>query len=168
MNVYQILRNKKTTHDTVIKMVETIYFYKPHKCFQPSQPFIMIDSKAYEIAKKRVAAKKGFFWHLGIFLVTMVVLMLINLFTYHGKIWFIFPFLGWGLSVAIHYLAVFGFPGIDEAWEEKAIQKELYKIQKQQQKIHQLSQSEPFLEDYEELDLQAPVKRREKRLDEFV
>lgn len=128
----------------------------------------MIDSKAYEIAKKRVNAKKGFFWHLGIFLMTMVVLMLINLITYHGKIWFIFPFLGWGMSVGLHYLGVFGFPGIDDAWEEKAIQKELYKIQKQQQKIHQLSQSEPLPEDYEELDLQEPVKRREKRWDELV
>jgi len=42
----------------------------------------------------------------------------------------LFPILGWGIGVAMHYFQVFGMPGMGPAedWEERAIQEELRKL----------------------------------------
>mgnify|MGYP005666290875 CR=1 FL=1 len=109
----------------------------------------------YRKAKKKVAAKKGFYSHLGSFLAVMVFLFLLNVVTFHGKWWFIFPFLGWGMSVMIHYFTVFGLPFInnDEDWEEKAIRREMEKMQGR-------SLPEAVIPEEERLDL--PELKREK------
>ena len=89
----------------------------------------------YQIAKKRVAAKKGFYQHLAIFVIINVFLVALNIITQYGHRhihwWCLYPLLGWGVSVAIHYTAVFGVPftrTMDEDWEEREIQKEIQKI----------------------------------------
>ncbi len=86
----------------------------------------------YKKAKKRVEAKKGFYGHFGSFIAVMAFLFLLNIFTSYGKWWVIYPFLGWGVSVVIHYFSVFGLPFINHGddWEEEAIRREMEKMQR--------------------------------------
>ncbi len=84
----------------------------------------------YRRAKKRVKAKKGFYWHLASYCIIIGFLFCINMITDPFEMWFRFPALAWGISILFHYIAVFGIPGMnfnDKAWEEKEIKKELEK-----------------------------------------
>ena len=80
-------------------------------------------------AKKRVKKKKEFFEHLISFISTMVFLLIINLLTSPGYLWVVWPLLGWGVGLAIHYFTVFGFFGLGtEDWEEREFEREMWKI----------------------------------------
>lgn len=84
----------------------------------------------YRIARKRVKAKKGFYWHLATYCIIIGFLFSINMITNPFDMWFRFPALAWGISILFHYLAVFGIPGLnfnDKSWEEQEIKKELNK-----------------------------------------
>ena len=110
----------------------------------------------YEIARKRVKAKKAFFEHLSTFLGMATFFLVLNIFTSYGRWWFYWPILGWGIAVLAHYVEVFGIPGVgqlDSAWEERAIQKELDKLNSED------GQSKKPTED--SLDLK-PIPNREK------
>ncbi len=86
----------------------------------------MKNSEAYQSAKKRVEAKMGFYTHLTVYVGVILFLVVINLLTSSGNIWFHWPMLGWGIAVALHALAVFVFPG-RFAITEKMIEKEMGK-----------------------------------------
>lgn len=84
----------------------------------------------YRDARKRVKKKKGFYVHLAVFLSVGLFFLLMNIATFEGELWFFFPLLPWGVGLAIHYLTVFGFPGsgiLTREWEEREMQRELYK-----------------------------------------
>ena len=86
--------------------------------------------KEYKKAKKKVKEKKEFYSHLSVYVAMMVFFMLLNLITSRETLWFIFPMLGWGIGLLIHYFNVFGLPFVgsfDDEWEEREIQKELEK-----------------------------------------
>ena len=81
----------------------------------------MEDSK-YQRAKKRVAALRGFYVHLVVYVVVNLFLFLINITASPDTLWFYWPLLGWGLAVGLHALRVLGFGGLSgAAWEEKKI-----------------------------------------------
>jgi len=63
-------------------------------------------------ARKAVNARIGFYIHLTAFLVVNAVLIFINLSTSSGHLWFQWPLLGWGIGIAAHAIATFGFPGM--------------------------------------------------------
>ncbi|MEO1517797.1 MAG: 2TM domain-containing protein [Bacteroidota bacterium] len=91
------------------------------------------ESQDYELAKKKVEKKKGFYQHLTTYVSVIGVLALINLFTTPGRFWFIFPALAWGISIAIHYFSVFGIPGgpdLSEEWEEAEIEAEMERMRR--------------------------------------
>jgi two-component sensor histidine kinase len=85
---------------------------------------------AYFNAKKRVKQMREFYRHLGAYVIVNFFLMLLNLVTGPGKLWFVFPMLGWGVGLASHAFAVFG-PALwfGQAWEEKKINELLAKEQ---------------------------------------
>ena len=58
-------------------------------------------------AKQRVEAITGFYIHLGIFVVVMMMLVVIDAMTGPGW-WVQWPFLGWGIGILAHAAAVFG------------------------------------------------------------
>ena len=64
-------------------------------------------TKDYERARARAEANYGFFVHAVVFVAVMVLLVIINLLTSSGTLWFIWPLLGWGLAVALHGAGVF-------------------------------------------------------------
>lgn len=67
----------------------------------------MTDTDEYAKARKRAEAKYGFFVHAAIYAAVMVLLVLINVLTLPGTIWFIWPLIGWGFAVALHGVRVY-------------------------------------------------------------
>ena len=76
----------------------------------------------YQKAKKRVEAMRGFYVHLGVYVVVNTLLFFINMVASPDRLWFFWPLLGWGIAIILHALRVFG-PGryLGADWEEKKI-----------------------------------------------
>lgn len=81
------------------------------------------------IAEKRAKAKLGFYIHATVFVFVNVTQFGVNLFTTPWAFWSIFPFMGWGLGLAIHGLVVW-FKTSD--FPEDLIEEELEKLQSPQ------------------------------------
>lgn len=84
-------------------------------------------------AQERVKAIRGFYIHLGIYLIVNLGIFALNwalvAVNGPGQSWFFYwPLLGWGIAVLINGFVVFGadrFLGTD--WEERKIREELAK-----------------------------------------
>lgn len=74
---------------------------------------------AYERAVKRVKELKGFYGNLISYCIVIPFLVIINLLTSPGQLWFYWPMLGWGIGLLAHGMNVFA---IGKNWEEKKIQ----------------------------------------------
>ena len=88
----------------------------------------MVDEK-YEKAKKRVEEIKGFYSHLIVYVAVNILLVIINLVTSRGVLWFYWPLLGWGIGLFFHAMGVFvfsKFPG--NQWEERKIKEIMEKM----------------------------------------
>lgn len=59
-----------------------------------------------ERARKRVEEIKGFYVHLGVYLIVNAALFTIDMITSPGTLWFYWPLMGWGIGVAIHAFAL--------------------------------------------------------------
>lgn len=67
----------------------------------------MTHTDEYAKARQRAEAKYTFFVHTAVYSAVMVLLVIINLVTSPGNIWFIWPLIGWGFAVALHGLRAF-------------------------------------------------------------
>jgi glucan phosphoethanolaminetransferase (alkaline phosphatase superfamily) len=67
----------------------------------------MTNTDEYAKARKRAEAKYGFFVHAAVYAAVMVLLVIINVLTMPGAIWFIWPLIGWGFAVALHGMRVY-------------------------------------------------------------
>jgi hypothetical protein len=65
-----------------------------------------VDPALLRQARKRVGIKNGLRIHATVFVLVNIGLVLINFTTSRAVPWSMFPFLGWGLGLAIHALAV--------------------------------------------------------------
>ena len=70
----------------------------------------MKDPQAYQRARRRAAAKLGFYIHLSVYLLVNSLLLWINLRTTPGNWWFLYSVTGWGVGLACHGLFVFSVP----------------------------------------------------------
>lgn len=84
----------------------------------------------YVLAKKRVKRIRGFYAHLTTWLVFAAFFIILNLST-GGGFWAIYPIMSWGLGVAFHALGVFGAPGLGKDWEQRKLEEELARLQKE-------------------------------------
>ena len=74
-------------------------------------------------AQKKVEELKGFYGNLSSYIIVNIGLIILNLVTSPGHLWFFYPLLGWGIGVAIHGMSVFNYmPFLNRDWEEKKIQ----------------------------------------------
>ena len=72
-------------------------------------------------ARRRVAALKGFYIHLGVFALVLIALLVVNIVA-GGRWWVAWVFLGWGIGVLSHGLAVMGRGSrAIAAWEERKL-----------------------------------------------
>lgn len=61
------------------------------------------------IARKRAAAKMGWFIHAFVYVAINILLALLS--AASGRHWAVFPAMGWGLGLAIHGIVVWVFTG---------------------------------------------------------
>ena len=93
-------------------------------------------------AKKKVRAKKGFFIHAGVMAIISVFLLIIG-FT-DGENMAI-PVSALWVSVAIHYLSVWGIPGFGQGgqdWEANELEKEYLRLKRLEDTKKNLSNDE--------------------------
>ena len=77
----------------------------------------------YQRAEKRVEALRGFYIHVGVYVLVNLLLFLINITASPESLWFFWPLLGWGIAVVLHAFSVFGSGRLLGAdWEEKKIE----------------------------------------------
>ena len=75
-----------------------------------------------EEVREEVEEIKGFYIHLGIYVLINLFLIVLNLITSPSYFWAIWPMLGWGVGVGAHAVATFGLFGIgSQAWEERKV-----------------------------------------------
>lgn len=80
-------------------------------------PGEMSEEELYELARKRVEEKSGFYVHLITYVCVSVLLVLIWAVTGAPRVtaaevpWFVFPLGGWGIGLLGHFLGVFVFSG---------------------------------------------------------
>jgi hypothetical protein len=63
------------------------------------------------LARKRAAAKMGWFIHASVYTVVNVLLLIAAQAAFGHRTWSIFPAFGWGIGLAMHGLAVFVLGG---------------------------------------------------------
>ena len=92
----------------------------------------MDNRELYEKAKLKAESKIRFYVHIAVFLSVNLILVIINLKTSPDRLWFLFPFVGWGIAVFLHGLKVLGVFNLSAAKKqliEKELAKEKYKKQ---------------------------------------
>lgn len=77
---------------------------------------------SYERARHRVGQIRGFYSNLFSYVVIIGFLAVINVLTYPGYLWFLYPAAGWGVGIAFHAYGTFARRGIfGRQWEERKI-----------------------------------------------
>ena len=92
------------------------------------------EEEIYEIARKRVEEKKGFFIHLIVYVVVNIILIIIWAVTDSGDgvPWFVYPLGGWGIGLVCHYFSVTTHRESDKIRSAR-VEKEAEKIRTEQQ-----------------------------------
>jgi hypothetical protein len=79
-----------------------------------------MDDRRQRRARSWVRALLGLYIHVAVYGLVITGLLLINLLTSPGYLWFLWPLVGWGLGLAAHGLAVFG-ARLAWGWEERRV-----------------------------------------------
>ncbi len=88
------------------------------------------EQEMYELAKKRVKAKRDFYTHLVVYVVINAILVILWwAVTGAGYPWFLWALGGWGVGLLFNFLGVFVLDK-DTAWEKRQIEKEIEKMKK--------------------------------------
>ena len=95
-------------------------------------------SPEYDLAKRKVDAIIGFKVHFGVYLAVNLFLVVLNLLLLKKKspqgeplpflvyFWSIWPIIGWGVGVLLHYVAMARFASQSfAAWQEQQVQEYL-------------------------------------------
>jgi hypothetical protein len=81
----------------------------------------MTDRESVARAQRRIAALKGFYVHLFVFVSVLIALLVLNAVTGAGW-WVQWVFFGWGIGVAAHAMATFWrTPRFMAQWEKKKL-----------------------------------------------
>jgi signal transduction histidine kinase len=101
----------------------------PHRSgpgeFNADQQRAEQERKAYQRARRRAAREAGFYVHLMWYAIVIGSLLLVNLVVSPSFEWWIFPAVGWGIGLASHFGAVYGWRWIHERVFEPAIRREV-------------------------------------------
>lgn len=93
----------------------------------------MDSDRLYRRARKRANMKIGFVIHVTVYLAVMVLLFFINLVSWSGYPWFLWPLGGWGFGLVIHGLVTFLVTagGLGQ-WRQRIIDEEMRRAESQQ------------------------------------
>lgn len=90
----------------------------------------MSDSAEIErLARKRAGAKLGWYVHALVYLVVNTVLFLLAYNGSSGRLWSVYPALGWGLGLLLHGVAVFVI-GSGSGLHERLIERERERLRR--------------------------------------
>ncbi|RLD22296.1 MAG: hypothetical protein DRI69_01600 [Bacteroidetes bacterium] len=90
----------------------------------------------YNKARRRVKKVKGFYVHLSSWLIFTVFFLFMNFSGGRSSfrtIFPLFPVLAWGVGVLFHAIGVFGIPGLGKDWEDRMIDREMDRIDREDQ-----------------------------------
>ena len=79
-----------------------------------------MDDQRQRRARTWVKALLGFYIHATVYGAVNAGLLLINLLTSPGYLWFLWPLVGWGIGLAAHALGVVG-ARLARGWEERQV-----------------------------------------------
>jgi len=80
------------------------------------------EEERYYQAQKRVKEIRKFYEHLTVYLLCNPIVIVVNLMTSPGFLYFIFCLLGWGMAIVLHGLKAFDYaPFFNKKWEEQKI-----------------------------------------------
>ena len=89
---------------------------------EPAGSTVANDAASAERARRRLVSEKGFYVHLVTYVLVIAGLFIINVLTGHGRWWFVWPAVGWGIGIAVHALSAFGLIGLlGRDWEERRL-----------------------------------------------
>ena len=82
-----------------------------------------MNDEKYEEAKRRVKELKDFYGNLVTYAAVNILLIIINLITSPGSLWFYWVTIFWGIAILLHASKVFILKGkfLGKEWEEKKI-----------------------------------------------
>ena len=82
-----------------------------------------MNDEKYEEAKKRVKELKDFYRNLLTYVGVNILLIIINLITSPGSLWFYWVTIFWGIAILLHASKVFILKGkfLGKEWEERKI-----------------------------------------------
>jgi TctA family transporter len=84
------------------------------------------DDPRYKQARRYVHNLRGFYTHALVYLLVNAGLYGMNLVSGHGRLWFGWATLGWGIGLLAHGVSVFAFQGwLGAQWEERKIREYL-------------------------------------------
>ncbi len=88
-----------------------------------------MNDEKYREAKKRVKELKDFYRNLLTYVGVNILLIIINLLTSPGSLWFYWVTIFWGIGIVLHASKVFIFKGkfLGKEWEEKKIKEMMEK-----------------------------------------
>jgi len=82
-----------------------------------------MNDEKYEEAKRRVKELRDFYRNMLTYVAVNIFLIIINLITSPGSLWFYWVTIFWGLAILLHASKVFILKGkfLGKEWEEKKI-----------------------------------------------
>ncbi|MDR6760398.1 hypothetical protein J2Y38_000577 [Flavobacterium sp. 2755] len=90
------------------------------------------EGERYYQAQKRVKELREFYEHLTVYVLVNPIVIVVNIMTSPGYLWFIWCLMGWGIGVVLHGLKVFNLPPFfNKKWEERKIREILEKERNQ-------------------------------------
>ena len=113
----------------------------------------------YLIARRQVKRKRGFYIHLGVMLAVCIPIILLAGFESNNPAEALPLALIWAIPLIIHYVVMFGLPFVGYGgpeWQERQLRRELEKLEPE-------VDHEP-----DELDLDEPIRRKERQFRDFV
>ena len=126
----------------------------------------MNDQEILAAAQKRVKKKKGFYWHLAVFIAMGIFFGIIASGAPSPAESPLFALVPWSVGLFIHYVAVFGIPFLSvlgDDWERRELEKEIdaLKWKKHEQESMLLPEPEEDMININQHDYQQMKKMRE-------
>ncbi len=134
----------------------------------------MIEGWKYIEAKRRVRRIRRFYSHFTAWIIFSIFFVFLNITTGGPEFWAIFPIMGWGIGVLFHAISVFGLPGLGKDWEERLIEREMERIDREEEirdwKENRYENPSPSTKEYpsEEPTLKLPKLKKHHRGEDFV
>ena len=86
------------------------------------------EAERYYKVQERVKEIRKFYEHLTVYVLCNPIVIVVNLMTSPGYLYFWYSLLGWGVAIILHGLKVFDcFPFLNKEWERRKIDEILEK-----------------------------------------